>query len=92
MIDIKLIDYIAENMDVPEVTTNISEVSVIGCSIVRINNFEAIGEYSEDKISVSLSDGEIIVFGDHLNINIITDRFLEISGRLFNISFEEESS
>ncbi len=91
VIIIKLIDYIAENMDVPELTSNISEVSVIGENIVRINNFGAIGEYSEDKISVSLMDGCVSVYGENLTINTITDRFLQISGKLYNISFEEET-
>ena len=90
MIIIKLIDYIAENMDVPEVTSNISEVSVIGGGTVRINNFGAIGEYSEDKISVTLMSGSISIYGEKLTINVITDRFLQIIGKLSNISFEEE--
>ena len=90
MIIIKLIDYIAENMDVPEVTSNISEVSVIGGGTVRINNFGAIGEYSEDKISVTLMSGCIRIYGEKLTIIVITDRFLQINGKLSNISFEEE--
>ena len=90
MIIIKLIDYIAENMDVPEVTSNISEVSVIGGGTVRNNNFGAIGEYSEDKISVTLMSGSISIYGEKLTINVITDRFLQINGKLSNISFEEE--
>ena len=77
-------------MDVPEVTSNISEVSVIGGGTVRINNFGAIGEYSEDKISVTLMSGSISIFGEKLTINVITDRFLQINGKLSNISFEEE--
>ena len=89
VIKIKIIDYIAENLDVPEVTANISEVSVIGASVVRINNFGSICEYSEDKIALSLPDGNICISGDNLTINMITDNFLQISGRLYNISFEE---
>lgn len=91
VIIIKLIDYIAENMDVPEVASAVSEVSVLGSGVVRINNFSAIGEYSEDKISVSLPDGSICLYGENLTINMITERFLQISGRVLNICFEGET-
>ena len=91
MVTIKLIDYIADNMDVPEVTSNISEVCVVGDNIIRINNFDSICEYGEDMISVCLIHGKISLFGNNLSIDVITDRFLQISGKILNISFGEVS-
>ena len=87
VISIKLIDYIADNMDVPELVSSISEISVVACNVVRISNFVGIAEYSEDRISVSLPDGTVDICGDGLCINVITDKYLQISGKIANIGF-----
>ena len=87
MIAIKIIDYIADSMEVPELVSQISELTVVSNNIMRINNFESILEYSEDKISIALIGTTVVVSGEDLNINIRNDQFLQINGKIFNISF-----
>ncbi len=74
-------------MDVPELVSGVSEISVVACNVVRISNFAGISEYGEDRICVSLPDGTVDICGDSLCINVITDKYLQISGKIANIGF-----
>ena len=87
VISIKIIDYIADSMNVPEIASGESEVTVINNTVVRVNNFVSIGEYNDDKISVDMTKGRICIVGDKLNISMINDRYLQITGKISSISF-----
>lgn len=87
MISIKLIDYLADSMNVPEIVSGVSEVTVINNSIVRVNNFVSIVEYNYDKISLDMITGRVLIVGEELNISMINDKFLQITGKIFSIGF-----
>ncbi len=85
---IKLMDYLASSMDVPEISTETSGISVISNNIIQINNFVSIEEYDDNKISINTKTNNIVVIGYDFSIKLINEKFIQIEGTIKSISFE----
>ncbi len=85
---IKLMDYLANSMDVPEISSETSGISVISNNIIQINNFVEILEYDDNKISINTKTNNIVVIGYGFGIKLINEKFIQIEGKIKSISFE----
>ena len=81
-------DYLANSLDVPEAGSDISEITIVSDSSIKINNFINIISYDEDEISIMLKKNIVSIIGLELNINYITDKFIQINGFIKGINFE----
>lgn len=81
-------DYLANSMDVPEISSATSEISVISNNVIQINNFVSIGEYDDNKISINTKTNNIVVIGYGFGIKSISEKFIQIEGTIKSISFE----
>ena len=81
-------DYLANSMDVPEISSATSEISVISNNVIQINNFVSIGEYDDNKISINTKTNNIVVIGYGFGIKSISEIFIQIEGTINSISVE----
>lgn len=73
-------------MELPrELLLNISRITILGNEDIFIENYKGITEYDDNMIR--LNNG-IVVWGEKLNVNEITDSEILITGRINNVEFD----
>ena len=84
---------IAKTLDIPEdILFDIPRITMMANREMRIENYKSILEYEADKISLSAKDMMIEFFGDSLDITIITDEEITITGNVKSINFSKLGS
>ncbi len=84
---------IAKTLDIPEdILFDIPRITMMANTEIRIENYKSILEYESDKISLSAKDMMIEFFGDDLNITIITDEEITVTGNVKAIEFSKLGS
>lgn len=84
---------IAKTLDIPEdILFDIPRITMMANTETRIENYKSILEYESDKISLSAKDMMIEFFGDDLNITIITDEEITVTGNVKAIEFSKLGS
>lgn len=89
MIAINIIDYLAVSFDVPEISSEVSEITVTTDFGIKINNYCEIISYDQDIVVIKLKKDIVTFNGNNLNITYINDKFIMLSGDISAINFEE---
>lgn len=80
---------IANSLGVPkDVIMNMPKITVSGDREVFIENYKRLLSYTEGKIVLSTSMGNILVEGENLHIDVIRKELILISGRFTGINYE----
>ena len=87
MIIINIVDKIVRSMDVPEVASTISKVTLISDDSVFIENHRGVSEYTSEEIRVRLNKKQLEVSGTDLTIEYLTGENLSIQGKIHSVRF-----
>ena len=71
-----------------EVTTSNPKITILGLSELLIENFKGIIEYEDYLIKINTFIGIVIIEGDKLNLNQITENDVSVNGEIEKIYFE----
>lgn len=71
-----------------EVTTSNPKITIMGFSELLIENFKGIIEYEDYLIKINTFIGIVIIEGDRLNLNQITENDVSVNGEIEKIYFE----
>ena len=71
-----------------EVTTSNPKITILGFSELLIENFKGIIEYEDYLIKINTFIGIVIIQGDKLNLNQITENDVSVNGEIEKIYFE----
>ncbi len=71
-----------------EVTTSNPKITILGFSELLIENFKGIIEYEDYLIKINTFIGIVIIEGDKLNLNQITENDVSVNGEIEKIYFE----
>lgn len=71
-----------------EVTTSNPKITILGFSELLIENFKGIIEYDDYLIKINTFIGIVIIEGDKLNLNQITENDVSVNGEIEKIYFE----
>ena len=88
MVSINIIDYLADSLEVPEVSSDVSEITVTTRSGIKINNYTEILNYDQNNVVIKLNKGYVTFSGNNLNITYINEKYIVLSGEVFNLNFE----
>ncbi|MBO5734463.1 MAG: YabP/YqfC family sporulation protein [Clostridia bacterium] len=81
---------IAKTLDIPEdILFDIPRITMMSNRELRIENYKSILEYESDKISLSAKEMMIELHGADLDITIITDEEICITGYIVSIEFSK---
>ena len=73
-------------MELPkELLMNVSRITILGNEDVFIENYKGITDYEKNVIRLA---NNMIIFGENLNVEEITDQEIMITGRINSIEFE----
>ncbi len=77
-----------DQFDIPEdVVLDIPRITLLDNTEMRVENYKAILEYEESGIKLACKEKLIQIHGEKLNITIITDDEISISGTITDFSF-----
>ncbi len=86
----KMGEKVANTFDLPkEVIMDIPKVTLIGNKEISIENHKGVIQYTNEKIRISITGGELIISGEGLIINSIIPEEVIIYGEISQISFED---
>jgi len=88
VVSINIIDYLADSLEVPEVSSDVSEITVTTRSGIKINNYTEILNYDQNNVVIKLNKGYVTFSGNNLNITYINEKYIVLSGEVFNLNFE----
>lgn len=84
---------IVKTLDIPEdIVFDIPRILIHSNSEMRIENYKSILEYEAEKITLSSKYLIIEIKGEDLNICIITDDEISISGNILAVNFSKSRS
>ena len=84
---------IVKSLDIPEdIIFDIPRILMLSNSEIRIENYKSILEYESEKITLSSKNLIIELRGENLNISIITDEEISISGNILAVNFSKSRS
>ena len=79
---------IAKTLDIPEdILFNSPRMIMTSNNDLRIENYKSILEYETDKITLMTKEFIIEIYGKNLNITIITDEEISITGVILSMNF-----
>ena len=82
----KVKEKFTDMMELPkELLLNISRITILGNEDLFVENYKGITEYDDNIIR--LNNG-IVVYGEKLNVDEITDSEILITGRINNVEFD----
>lgn len=82
---------IAEKIDMPaDIIMDCALIRMSGNYEIFIENYKGILKYTDKKISVKTYPHNIFITGNSLEIKIITDELLCITGDVLRVSFSSE--
>ncbi len=84
----KIAEKIADVLDVPlDVLCDVPKIELIGKSIISIENFRGILDYSEVAVKINTTVGILEICGENIFIESITDEEIVIKGKLNGVSY-----
>lgn len=82
----KIKEKFTDMMELPkELLMNVSRITILGNEDVFIENYKGIADYDNNVIRLA---NNIIILGENLNVEEITDKEIMITGKVNNIEFE----
>lgn len=77
------VDRLSGALDLPpEVVLDVPKITLVGTLHLQVENHRGILEYTPERVRIRVSDGELVVTGDHLRIGSIFQQELAIEGRI----------
>lgn len=67
---------------------NLPNITLYGTSMVEIDNFKALLDFSQNTVRVNTTDGVLRIDGFNLKLAFMTDESVSIKGSIKNLSFE----
>ncbi len=84
---------IVKTLDVPQdVFLGMSRITMMSNAELRLENYTSILLYEQEQISVAAKDIIITIKGERLNIEIITDDELSLTGSILSLEFSKVRS
>lgn len=81
---------ISESLELPEdIVMNLPKITLIGDLYIVIENHQGIIEYTETKIRINTRSGELIIYGEVLEIKVILSEEIIINGRISGIEISQ---
>ncbi|MBQ6796177.1 MAG: YabP/YqfC family sporulation protein [Clostridia bacterium] len=76
-------------LDVAQGTlNNLPNITLYGTSLVEIDNFRSLLDFSEGSVRVNTTDGIVRLDGIALHLAYMTDESIAVKGSIKNLSFE----
>ena len=89
----RISEKIVKKLDIPEdIIFDIPRITMMANKEIRIENFTSVLEYATDKIALRAKNTVIELYGSELNINLITDEEISVSGLFVSVNFSELGS
>jgi len=86
----KIKEKIASAMNAPkDLFLGETKTTIFSNNELLIENYKGILEYSDDIIKIKLKEKEVILTGDSLEINEMTDDMITITGTIKNLEYME---
>ena len=63
-------------------------ITVTGRNDLMVENYKGILEYHQDKIRLSLKQGQVEIAGDQLKIEYYTSEDMRITGRIDRVEYD----
>ncbi len=67
---------------------DLPNITLYGTSMVEIDNFKALLDFSPNAVRLNTTDGILRIDGVSLQLAVMTDESISIKGSIKNISFE----
>lgn len=85
----KLSKTVADAFDLPrEVIMDIPKISMVGNQQITIENHRGIIQYSDEKMRICITGGELIILGKNLIVDSIVPEEIKIYGKINNVMFD----
>ncbi len=68
--------------------SNLPNLTLYGTTLVEIDNFKALLDFSSDAVRVNTTDGIVRIDGISLRLAFMTDESISVKGNIRNLSFE----
>ena len=63
-------------------------ITISGGSHVLVEGLRALEEYAEDKVTASVHRGSVIIRGEGLHLDAMSEHELSVSGRIWGVELE----
>jgi sporulation protein YqfC len=74
-------------MDVPEVLSDITKITITSDTTVYIENYISVIEYNQEEILLKLKRKNLQITGSDLNIRYLTSNNMYIEGKIHSVSY-----
>ncbi len=74
-------------MDVPEVLSDITKITITSDLSVYIENYISVVEYNQEEIILKLKRKNLQITGSNLNIRYLTSNNMYIDGKIHSVSY-----
>lgn len=72
-----------------DVVLDVSRVTLLGDVQLAIENHRGLIEYTDEKVTVGIPKGQVVITGSELSIGTVTAEAVTILGRISGLRFEE---
>lgn len=88
MITINIVDKIINSLEVPEVLSAVSKLTVLSDINIFVENHKGVIEYESNEIKIKLDKKILCVMGVDLAIDFLSESSLGICGKIHSIAFQ----
>ncbi len=67
---------------------NLPNITLYGTSMLEIDNFKSLLDFSPDTLRVNTTDGIVRIDGADLHLAFMTDESISVKGNIRNLNFE----
>ena len=67
---------------------NLPNITLYGTTLMEIDNFKSLLDFSQDTVRVNTTDGIVRIDGVNLHLAFMTDESISVKGNIRNLSFE----
>lgn len=85
---INIVDKIINSLEVPEVLSTVSKVTVVSDINVFVENHKGLIEYETHEINIRLDKKILCIMGVDLNIDFLSESSLSVCGKIHSIAFQ----
>ena len=83
-----LVKSVTDRLELPkDMMFGVPILTITGQNDLTVENYKGILEYREDKIRLSLKQGQVEICGTHLKIEYYTGKDMKISGQIDKLEY-----
>ncbi|SDI94613.1 YabP/YqfC family sporulation protein [Salimicrobium halophilum] len=71
-----------------EVIGNVEKVEMTGSRSLKIENYRSLEGYTTDQITLGVKNGHLVIKGKDLQITIMRQSEISVSGQIITVSYE----